>query len=354
MTSSRKHSIFQKVSLTTLVAVYFLILVGGIVRSTGAGMGCPDWPKCFGSWVPPTDASQLPADYKEYYSDYRHQKNVRFAKYLDVLGFDKEAEILRNDTSIRVESDFNVYKTWTEYANRLTGTIIGFLIIITMVSAWVFVREDKKLLMTTVITLIAVIFQGWIGSVVVSTNLMPWMITIHMLLALGIILLLIYVNFRSRRTDYRLPIMRKASLISILVIVSLVMMGVQIILGTQVREAIDVVASNLAFALRETWVSRIGAEFFIHRSFSLLILLIHGLLLFLLLKNAEKTHTVRKAVLYIIILVGVEIISGMVMAYMGIPAFVQPVHLLLSTILFGLLYYVFLLIHYTNKKTAIS
>jgi len=62
----------------------------------------------------------------------------------------------------------------------------------------------------------------------------------------------------------------------------------------------------------------------------------------------------RKAVLYIIILVGVEIISGMVMAYMGIPAFVQPVHLLLSTILFGLLYYVFLLIHYTNKKTAIS
>jgi len=262
MTLSRKHSIFQKISLATLVAVYFLILVGGIVRSTGAGMGCPDWPKCFGSWVPPTDASQLPADYKEYYSDYRHQKNVRFAKYLDVLGFDKEAEILRNDTSIRVESDFNVYKTWTEYANRLTGTIIGFLIIITMVSAWVFVREDKKLLMTTVITLIAVIFQGWIGSVVVSTNLMPWMITIHMLLALGIILLLIYVNFRSRRTDYRLPIMRKASLISILVIVSLVMMGVQIILGTQVREAIDVVASNLAFALRETWVSRIGAVIF--------------------------------------------------------------------------------------------
>jgi len=354
MTSTRKNSIFQKVSLVTLVAVYFLILVGGIVRSTGAGMGCPDWPKCFGSWVPPTDASQLPADYKEYYSEYRHQKNVRFAKYLDVLGFDKEAEILRNDTSIRTEADFNVLKTWTEYVNRLAGTIIGFLIIITMVSAWVFVREDKRILFTTVFTLIAVIFQGWIGSVVVSTNLMPWMITIHMLLALGIILLLIYVNFRARRMNYKPETLGKSNLISILVIAALVMMGVQIILGTQVREAIDVVASDLAFALRETWVSRIGAEFFIHRSFSLMILLIHGVLFYLLLKNAEKSHTIRKAVTYVLILVGVEILSGMVMAYMGIPAFIQPLHLLLSTVLFGLLYYVFLLIHYSNKKSAIS
>ncbi len=354
MTVDRKHSIFQKVSLVTLVAVYFLILVGGIVRSTGAGMGCPDWPKCFGSWVPPTDASQLPADYKEYYSEYRHQKNVRFATYLDVLGFDKEAEILRNDTSIRVEADFNVYKTWTEYINRLAGAIIGILIIITMISAWVFVREDKKLLVTTVITLIVVIFQGWIGSVVVSTNLMPWIITIHMLIALGIILLLVYVNFRARRSEFNQATLTQSKVISWLVITCLLTMGVQIILGTQVREAIDVVASDLAFALRETWVSRLGMEFFIHRSFSFLILLIHGVLLYMILKNAEKTHTIRKAVTFILILVGVEIISGMVMAYMGIPAFIQPLHLLLSTLLFGLLYYVFLVIHYSNKKTAIS
>src|SRR5688572_594700 len=112
---------FRRLTISTLIAVYLLILVGGIVRSTGSGMGCPDWPKCFGNWVPPTSVSELPANYKEVYSEYRHKKNIRFAKYLNALGMEETARLLLNDPSVLEENDFNPLKTWIEYGNRVVG-----------------------------------------------------------------------------------------------------------------------------------------------------------------------------------------------------------------------------------------
>lgn len=354
MTDKQKHIAFRRLSLVTLIAVYFLILVGGIVRSTGSGMGCPDWPKCFGSWVPPTDVAQLPEDYKDYYANYRNEKNIRFASYLNWFGMEEKADRIVNDTSILVEADFNVFKTWTEYVNRLLGAIIGLLIFATMIGSISYWKEDKVVTYIALLNFVAVGFQGWLGSIVVSTNLMPWIITVHMILALVIVLLLIYLNFRIRRNELKVSDETATKSLVVLSVICLAALGVQIVLGTQVREAIDVVAANLSYALRETWVSKTGMSFLIHRSFSLVLLALHAGLLYLVMKNKHQSSLVKNIGKYVILLLVIEVFSGIIMAYFSIPPFVQPLHLLLSTLSFGALYYLYLVINNSKNKIAVS
>src|SRR5690606_31500155 len=191
---------FRRLTLSTLWAVYVLILVGGIVRATGSGMGCPDWPKCFGNWVPPTSIEELPSNYQEIYSGKRAAKNEKLSEYLDFFGFGETAEKLRKDEAILVEAEFNSTKTWIEYFNRLLGAIIGLLIIATFISSLVYIKKDRSIPLLAFASLILVIFQGWIGSIVVSTNLLPWMITIHMLLAFLLLGLLIYTVYKAYPT----------------------------------------------------------------------------------------------------------------------------------------------------------
>lgn len=320
----RELRAFYKLSVSTLVAVYVLILVGGIVRSTGSGMGCPDWPRCFGSWVPPTDVSQLPPDYKEVYADYRHQKNVRFAKYLRLLGMDSTADQLLNDESVLVEADFNPTKTWIEYFNRITGVIIGFLIFLVFVYSLKFWRTDRKLTVISFLAFLLVGLQGWIGSFVVSTNLTPWTITVHMFLALVLVAMLVYlVHAASRQHTVAYSMTGYWWLMACIAVLL-----VQILLGTQVREAVDQVARNTP---RGQWIAEIQSAFTMHRSFSWLVLFLHVGLIF----NLRKMSALRDFQIALIALILLTIFTGVGMAWFGVPPFLQPLHLLLAAVCFG-------------------
>lgn len=310
------ESAFRKFGIITIVAVYLLILVGGIVRSTGSGMGCPDWPKCFGQWVPPTEVSELPADYKQ-----------RF----QVQG--KEI------------ADFDAFKTWTEYLNRLLGVLIGLFIFVTLVLSVAYLKKDPPVFYTSLITFLMVGFQGWLGSVVVASDLKPVTITLHMLVALLITAVLIFAVTRARQAVRNRTKLLHHQRINYLLIFSIVLSLVQIVLGTQVREMIDHVAKALGESARHEWIDQLGGVFLVHRSFSLLVLGVHGMLVWELLRQPAGANSLKLWGYALLITLLLETASGVIMAYFSIPAFMQPIHLLLAAIAFGIQAYMGLLLN---------
>ncbi len=345
------NSYYRKLTTVTLVAVYLLILAGGIVRSTGSGMGCPDWPRCFGTWVPPTNVSELPADYQDFYADYRHAKNVKFAKYLDFFGYASVGEAILADESIKQEAEFNKYKTWTEYINRLLGAIVGLLIILCVAGSLKYLKSERRIFTLAIASLVLVLIQGWIGSVVVSTNLLQWLITVHMVLALVILAVLTGLYFYSNKKGISGQLKKKKQL-QYLLIVSMILMLIQVVFGTQVRESLDIVAERLGNVDRESWISGLGLEFYIHRSYSIVLALVHFYLFYVLLKanpNQSKLVFHTKVLLTFIL---VEILSGAIMAYFAVPFWVQPIHLVLGSLIFGWQFY--LLLQVTSVKEKIN
>ena len=91
------------------------------MRASGAGLGCPDWPRCFGSWIPPASAADLPPQFDP--------------------------------------SQFNPTLMWTEYLNRLLGVTVGFLIFATAISAWRHHRHQPRILWTTIAAFLLVGFR---------------------------------------------------------------------------------------------------------------------------------------------------------------------------------------------------
>ena len=229
-------TLFRRLGLWTIGAVYFLILIGGVVRATGSGMGCPDWPKCFGTWIPPTDISQLPSNYKEIFGE-----------------------------KLKGEVTFNVLKTWIEYLNRLVGVLIGFLVFGTFIAAFfAFWKKDKTIVWLSFLAFLLVGIEGWLGSKVVSSELHPVMITLHMILSIVIVFILLYAVARSYNSVVTIEEVRETNSLSFLLILTILLTLGQVLLGTQVREMIDKVSAMMGDSLRSQWVENVGGKFQIH------------------------------------------------------------------------------------------
>lgn len=318
---------FVRFNWITLVLIYLVVVAGSFVRITGSGMGCPDWPKCFGQWIPPTEESQLPDNYKEINAEKRSKKIVKFCKFLRGIGMSETADKIENDPELLSEEDFNGRKTWTEYINRLFGFLAGNAMLFAFF--WILFKYRKRsLLIISSVNLILMAIQAWFGSIVVASNLVPWTITVHMLLALVIIgLQLLIIKRISTNLSTQLKLSPAMKVLSILIFA---ITFYQMFLGTQVREFIDEL-TKMGFG-RESWSEQLGMSFYIHRSFSWLVLII---LTFMFWKNErdQKLRIIRWAFGILVL----ELLCGILLAYADMPGLVQTAHLVFATILFGIL-----------------
>lgn len=296
--------LFDVFSLLALLSVFLVILAGGIVRMTGAGLGCPDWPKCFGFWIPPTQESQLPPDYQERYK-------IRGKKI----------------------APFNAFKTWTEYINRLIGAIAGLFVFIAFLCATPLVKTTfRYALVPAFVGVVLMGLQGWLGAKVVSSLLAPYMITIHMILALIIVGVLLYSALWRRIPKLVLP--PKSSLIR-LAVVNLFLLLLQVGLGTQVREGIDVLKSASDAGLGGAIIESIGVVFWVHRSFSILLLIAYAYQAFSFWSCREVFDKYTFIGVLPFGFVALEALSGIGLYYWGLPPLLQPFHLFIASILFA-------------------
>ena len=112
-----KFHFFTKLAL---ILVYLVIIAGAFVRMTGSGMGCPDWPKCFGFYIPPTEKSQIlfkaNNDYSKGQMILYNEEELLVAK----SDFKSEKIINLNNWEVYKKHDyviFNPIHTWIEYIN---------------------------------------------------------------------------------------------------------------------------------------------------------------------------------------------------------------------------------------------
>jgi len=333
---------FIKTNRITIVVLFLVITAGGIVRSTGSGMGCPDWPKCFNRIIPPTDVSQLPAGYEEHHIEGRVKKNQRFARMVEFFGYPEMADKIRHDESILEHEEFNAAKTWTEYINRLAGVLAGFCLLFSAIFSFTYRKSKPPIIWWSVLNLFVVIFQAWLGSIVVSTNLMPWIITVHMLLALIIVAISIYTFYlattmrnKSILINHRFDVLKGISVFLLALTV------VQVVYGTEVREMIDHL--NDEGIARQDWIFRLGKAYEIHHILAYVSLGI-TILLFFLVKNKFSSLTLQSKYAWIIlILVGIQMLSGIILARFNVPAVAQTTHLVVASLFFGAQYYLMLL-----------
>lgn len=307
---------FMKLASIATFATYCLIFVGGLVRVSGAGLGCPDWPKCFGSWIPPLNISQLPPEI---------------------------------DPNL-----FNFTLAWIEYINRLFGMTVGLLIAV--VAFWALIKFTKqiKIVVPSVLAGVLVAFEGWQGSQVVASGLEPIIVSAHLVIAFIIASLLLYVSQQAyyqfnpdteRESSYP---EKTRTFVGILWILSII----QVVLGTQFRENVERVIIKFPLSGESDLMMQVGMIKVIHPLLGIVVAVLSYYISIMILGKSKNPSSLNWQSAWAMLgLVVISLFIGLQMVAFGINPVAQVLHLWVSALMVGVV-----LISYTalgHKQEAL-
>ncbi|HEY7755607.1 MAG TPA: heme o synthase [Actinomycetota bacterium] len=125
---------FQKLSVATTASTVLLVAVGGLVRATDSGLGCPGWPTCHGRWIPPLE-----------------------------------------------------YHAIIEYSHRLLASVVVILVGLQAFVAWRRLRHEPRILRPSLAAVVLVLFQAALGGVVVEGGLEATIVAAHFATAMALV-----------------------------------------------------------------------------------------------------------------------------------------------------------------------
>ena len=331
---------FTRITKTALILVYLVIVAGALVRMTGSGMGCPDWPKCFGYYIPPTDIKEL-----------QFTPNLEF-KRGQVIIHDEKLWVARETFTTAASyneanwenytkhdyAEFNPMHTWVEYINRLTGALAGVAVLFMAFASFSFGRTKSSVILLSWLAVFLMGFQAWLGATVVYSVLNPVKITIHMVVALIIVGLILNILDKAKELTHTEVVYKHDGFFKKLLWVTLIFTLIQVVLGTEVRQFVDEQVKLLGHENIHLVMQDPIINFYIHRSFSIAVLAMN---IWLFIMNKQKGLGYAKTS-WVLCLLLVEIASGIAMYNFDFPFASQSIHVVTASLLFGTQYYMIL------------
>ena len=194
VTLSKDPDKHRKLAWVTAFLTLDLVMFGAFTRLTDSGLGCPDWPGCYGHSNPLSAGEQIRAA----------------------------------ETALP-SGPVTMTKAWIEMLHRYFAMAVGFLIIVLAVLAWRRWRQSRgRSPWLATLTVVAVCLQGAFGALTVTMKLQPAIVTAHLLGGVGLLALLIWQALREGPTpvvDPRAAALRPLAIIALLLLVAQIALG---------------------------------------------------------------------------------------------------------------------------------